>query len=295
MKNRIFNSRIIIVILVILLCIGSAFLYRHYFVKRELQARVNPYDIELGQPIVFSDSTRGAKEWKWEFGNGDTSEQKKGEYRYMSTGKYQVRLTVDKSIEKKFIVNVKPSTTGDILEDFISIEAPWEAMQGEYITFRGEGYSKEWRWQFGESEMIDSRDKNAIYHYKNPGTYEVLLTTELTKYPIRHKIKIFPKYEDNDSLDRASVIGNDIKVRLEAIVNQKPFNENYNYILQKYFCNNNNTLVVINNDKKNDIYSYCQGLRLLGKNKTTIENVVIDIDPEEEKCIKKIMVIQLDK
>jgi len=295
MKNRIFNSRIIIVILVILFCIGSAFLYRYFFIKRELQARVTPYDVELGKPIVFSDSTRGAKKWKWEFGNGDTSDKRSGEYRYMATGKYQVRLTVDESIERKFIINVKSSLTGDIIEDLIRIEAPFEAMQGEYITFRGDGYSKEWRWQFGESNMIDSREKNAIYRYKNPGVYEVLLTTEMTKYPIRHKLVIQPKYIDNDSLDVGSVIGNDIKVRLQAIVDQKPFNENYNYVLNKYFCNNNNTLVVINNDKKNDFYSYCQGLRLLGKNKTTIDNVVIDVDPEAEECIKKIIVIQLDQ
>ncbi len=295
MKNRIFNSRTIVVLVVILLCIGSAFLYRHFFIKRELQARITPFDVEVGKAVVFSDSTRGASHWMWEFGNGDTSDKRRGEYKYMATGKYQVRLTVDENIEKKFIVNVKPSSGGDIINELISIEAPLEALQGEYITFRGDGYSKEWRWEFGESKMIDSRDKNAIYRYDNPGSYEVLLTTEITKYPIRHKINILPRYIDNDSLDMGSVIGNDIKLRLQAIVDQKPFNENYNYILSKYFCNNNNTLVLINNDKKNDFYSYCHGLRLLGKNKTSIENVVIDVDPEQEECIKKIIVIQLDQ
>lgn len=295
MKNRVFNSRIILVLGVILLCVGSAFLYRHFFVKRELQARVTPYDVELGKAVVFVDSTKGASHWKWEFGNGDTSDKQKGAYKYMETGKFQVRLTVDKNIEKKFVVNVKPSSGGDIMNEFILIDAPIEALQGEYITFRGEGYSKEWRWEFGESNMIDSRDKNAIYSYNNPGSYEVLLTTEMTKYPIRHKINILPRYIDNESLDRGSIIGNDIKARLQAIVDQKPFNENYNYILQKYFCNNNNALVVINNDKKNDFYSYCHGLRLLGKNKTSIENVVLDVNPEQEECIKKIIVIQLDQ
>jgi hypothetical protein len=53
-------------------------------------------------------------------------------------------------------------------------------------------------------------------------------------------------------------------------------------------------VVIINNTKKNDFYSYCQGLRLIGRRRTTIENVLIDIDPETEECIQKLIVIQSD-
>lgn len=68
--------------------------------------------------------------------------------------------------------------------DLIKIIAPEEALQGEYITFRGEGSSKDWCWEFGESGQVDVMEKTAIYKYELPGRYTVSLRTEETKYPI---------------------------------------------------------------------------------------------------------------
>lgn len=290
--EKLLNHRLYIVIAAIVILIACIFIVRTCTHQREVYARVSPLNVEQGIPVAFADSTKGADRWLWEFGNGDTASTQRGQYIFAETGRYQMRLTVNDKYMKKFIVEVRsPKDSNDL--EIIKIIAPDNALQGEYITFRGEGTSNDWRWEFGESGTVDAKEKAAIYKYSLPGTYEVLLTTEETKYPIRHFIEITPQYTDNDSTDVASIIGNDIKEKLQSIVDQKPFNKNYNYILETYLCKNPNTPVVINNNKKNDFYSYCQGLKIQGRDRTVIEKVLIDIQ-ESDACIKKIIVIQTD-
>lgn len=290
--RKFLNHRIYIVIIAIVLIVGSVFVVRSYMHNKQVYALVSPLNVELGNPIAFADSTKGADNWFWEFGNGDTSTDQRGQYTYSEIGKYQIRLTIDGNLDKKFIVNVRaPQKDEDY--DLIKIIAPSSALQGEYITFRGEGSSKNWRWEFGESGKVDATEKTAIYQYTNSGRYEILLRTEETKYPIIHTIEIIPQYMDNDSTDVATIIGNDIKDKLQAIVDQKPFNVNYNYVMNTYLCKNPNTLVIVNNTKKNDFYSYCQGLRIIGKKNTIIEKVLIDME-ESASCINKLIVIQTD-
>lgn len=290
--QKLLNHRIYIILIAIGLILGTTFLVRSCIYNKEIQALVSPLDVEVGMPVQYSDSTKGTDSWYWEFGNGDTSSEQRGTYTFPQAGKYQVRLTVNGNLEKRFIVNVRETKEDEALE-LIKINAPDEALQGEYITFRGEGTSKDWRWEFGETGTVDAIEKTAIYKYELPGRYIVSLRTEETKYPILHTIDVIPQYSDVDTTDVASIIGNDIKEKLQAIVDQKPFNKNYNDVMKAYLCNNPNTLVIINNDKKNDFYSYCQGLKIIGKKKTVIEKVLIDMDGSET-CINKLIVIQRD-
>lgn len=287
------NYRVFIVIGSITLCVVMAFIIGNLFTSRDITAQVSPLDIEIGEPIIYSDSTKGSRKWLWEFGNGDESTLQQGNYTFIEMGSYQIRLKVDNKQEKKFIVNVREKKN-EKLQQFVHIEAPITAMQGEYIVFRGEGPSREWRWEFGETGMVDSRERSAIYKYDFPGNYEILLSTEETQYPVHHKIEILPQYTDDEATDMESLIGNDIKEKLQNIIDQKPFNKNYNYILSTYLCHNPNMLVVINNNKKNDFYSYCQGLKIIGRKKTTIDNVIIELDPLNDACIQKLIIVQYD-
>lgn len=289
--KKLTNSKIYLVLGTIVICIAIAFIIRYFFSSTKIQAFVSSTEIYKGELLNYSDSTFRAKEWLWEFGNGDTSTEKAGEYKYKETGTYMLRLTVNDDIQKEFIINVRPPVRLE-RDSIIRIDAPTAAMQDEFIVFRGIGLSKEWRWAFGATGIIDSRDQVAIYSYSEPGIYEVELTTEETKYPVRHQIEIFPKYMENDSTDVLSLIGNDIREKLQAIVDGKPFNPNYNHIMTKYLCNNSQLLVVVNNDRKNDFYSYCQGLKILGKKNTDILQVIVVPDEERPACLQKLYVLQ---
>lgn len=293
--GKILNRKTGIIVGAIGLCLIIAYLIRINFSSRTIQAFVTPLEVRVNEPISFSDSTRRARQWLWDFGNGETTDKSSGSYTYKIPGKYLVKLLVDQKYEKKILVSVLPERSSDRDNGLVKIIAPDMAIQGEYIIFRGVGGDKEWRWEFGETGNIDARDRNPIYTYANPGIYEVLLTTENTRYPIRHSIEVLPKYMDNDSTDVFVLVGNDIKEKLQAIVDGKPFNTNYNYIMSKYLCNNSETPVIVNNNKKNDFYSYCQGLKIIGRRKTIIDNVTVDVDGQNGECVTRLAVVQYDK
>lgn len=293
--GKILNRKTGIIVGAILLCLIIAYLIRINFSSRTIQAFVTPLEVRVNEPVFYSDSTRRARQWLWDFGNGETTDESSGSYVYKIPGKYQIKLLVDRKYEKKILVTVLPEKNDDKDTDLVKIIAPEVAVQGEYVIFRGVGNDKEWRWEFGETGNIDSRDRNPIYTYNNPGIYEVLLTTEKTRYPIRHIIEVFPRYMENDSTDVFVLVGNDIKEKLQAIVDGKPFNSNYNYIMSKYLCNNSEALVIINNTKRNDFYSYCQGLKITGRKKTIIDNVIVDVDTQTGECVRQLTVTQYDK
>lgn len=289
--KRISNSKIYIFIITVLLCIIGAFIIRYFFGKNEVQAFVSASEVFEGEPIVYSDSTYNAKQWLWEFGNGDISNTRSGNYTYKHPGTYQLRLTVNNTLKEELIIRVKEAVHLKV-DSLVRIEAPSVAMQEELVVFRGIGFSKEWRWSFGETGIVDSREQTAIYAFTLPGVYDVELMTEDTKYPVLHTIEIMPQYKENDPTDILGLIGNDIRIKLQAIADGKPFNPNYNYILEKYLCNNAHTPVTINNQKMNDFYSYCQGLRILGRNNTTVQDVVVVQDENSPACLEKLFVTQ---
>lgn len=46
----------------------------------------------------------------------------------------------------------------------------------------------------------------------------------------------------------------------------------------------------------NDFYSYCQGLKIIGRKKLIIEEVVVDTgNSNTDECIKKLLVTQSEK
>jgi hypothetical protein len=285
--------KFLIAVLAIVLALGLTFLVRSCIHGRVVQATVSSLEIELGMPIHFSDSTRNASRWHWEFGNGEYSFEQHGTYIFPEAGRYQIRLTVDNILTERFIVNVRAPRQATAADELIRIDAPSVAFQGEFITFRGVGNSREWRWSFGETGSVDAVERTAIYRFEQPGHFTVLLRTEETMYPIRHEIEILPHFSEDDDTDIAAIIGESIRRRLQAIVNQEPFNAHYNYILNNYLCGNANTIVVVNNSRRNDFYSYSKGLMIIGRNRTVIESVAVELD-ENDECVIRIFVSQRD-
>jgi hypothetical protein len=288
--GKITAPKIAIVCGIIAICIAGALLLRMES-KREINAFVTPKTIVLGKTFHYADSTINAKQWHWEFGDGGESTLQCGDYKPNSPGVFAVRLTVDGELEKHFMINViEPFVAKKDSATVITMKIPKVAMQGEYVTFTGIGKAKEWRWEFGESGRVDSRDKVAMFAYDQPGTYVVKLSTETTAYPIQKVIKIMPTEADDNLGD-----DNDVRIRLQDIVDGGSFNGNYNYILSKYLNGNPNMMVVVNNSKDgNSFWSYCQGLKMAGRGATHIISAVVDID-ETSGRVNKLVVMQESK
>ena len=294
--GKIYTRKFLFVVAALLLCILIAILIRIFFSSRTVRMTLTPMEVEAGEAVYYADSTRNADVWLWEFGNGDVSHERSGRYVFKEAGRYQVRLQVDHSLEKRQIVTVRKKSNDYGSDQLVRMRAPETALQGEIVSFKGYGPSKEWRWQFGESGIVDSREQNPLYTYSEAGRYEIQLTTEDTQYPVRHTIEILPQYTENDSTDVLVLIGNDIREHLQAIVDGQPFNTHYNYILKKYLCGNPDIAVAVNNNKKNDFYSYCQGLKIIARRKTIIDEVFVDMgDNLHNECVMQLMVTQHER
>ena len=294
--GKIYTRKFLFVVAALLLCILIAILIRIFFSSRTVRMTLTPMEVEAGEAVYYADSTRNADVWLWEFGNGDVSHERSGRYVFKEAGRYQVRLQVDHSLEKRQIVTVRKKSNDYGSDQLVRMRAPETALQGEIVSFKGYGPFKEWRWQFGESGIVDSREQNPLYTYSEAGRYEIQLTTEDTQYPVRHTIEILPQYTENDSTDVLVLIGNDIREHLQAIVDGQPFNTHYNYILKKYLCGNPDIAVTVNNNKKNDFYSYCQGLKIIARRKTIIDEVFVDMgDNLHNECVMQLMVTQHER
>ncbi len=274
----------------------ALFIYalRSFASESIIEADVSKTLVDVNETIYFSDSTYNAEEWLWEFGDGNSSIEQNVSYKFQKPGKYKVRLKVNNKMENTFLITVN-SKYHEEENQMVSIHAPDVAFEGELILFEGVGNAQQWRWEFGKTGIVDFRSKSAVYSYSEPGTYKIQINTETTKYPVSHQIQILPRYHEDDTNDVLAGICREIQEKLQNIVDGKSFNANYNYILNKYLDNNPDKIVVVNNQRYNDFYSYCQGLRIVGRNnKTLIEKVTVELSDREGKKISKIFVSQLE-
>jgi hypothetical protein len=263
----------------------------------DIVGSVYPSTLSVGDTLVFEDKTQFAKSKKWNFGDGQTSEKSSGVHFYNKPGYYPVTLIIDNKYSKSFPVLVSARAMQKAKDTAMiktTIEAPSQAMQHENVQFRAISDAKEFSWKFGETQNTDSRDKLAIYSYKQPGDYIVTLFTNQSLEPVIHHIKILPYYDELEDgevsvEDAYAKIDNDFKYHLQQIANGNSFNSHYNYLLQKYLCNNENTVVKVNDSKANNFYMYCAGLQF-DKN-TVIQTVKVNFD-DTQNCVTKVDINQ---
>lgn len=279
--------------MLLLLCMTMGLFWsaKFLFSERRICATVSNKEMALNDSLSFRDSTIGAEKVHWEFGDGEDSYKRIGFHRFREEGKYQIRLTVDDALQKYFIVNVRKNRRGIIYRP-IRIVAPNKVLQNERVVFMADGNASDWRWEFGLSGTLDSQDRNPIYSYSLPGSYEVRLKTESMEYPIVHHIEVLPEFADADSSDVLSLIAADIQEHLQRIVDKRTFNEDYNYVLKKYLDGNSEVMVSVNNEKENDFYSYCYGLNIMGKQRSTVIDEVVIETTSDASGVKKLLVSQ---
>lgn len=291
MMNRFFTKGSLIVLGSLLMMIVCSLIIRIICFDIKVRAAVYPYDVEIGKPIYFSDSTLRASDVLWEFGNGDVSHDRCGSYVFRETGNYQVRLTVDGK-NSYFMISVRDSRS-DKAKRMVKIIAPSSVVQNERVVFMADGDSDHWRWEFGESGQVDSQERNPIYVYSKVGVYDVKLTAANMMYPIVHTIEVMPEFAIDESTDPDAQATDEFKERLQQIIDGKNvFNANYNYLLKHYLSGNSNVIVLINGTNENDFYSYCNGLKIMGKQQSV---VIMDVNVERDNTgkIKRLLVNQV--
>lgn len=298
------NKKNIIIAVISTLLVASLiaiWLQRKSVNPDDIVAVAFPANLSLGDSLKFEDKTPNVKSKKWDFGDGKTSERSKGVHFFSKPGFYEVKLTIDNKYTKTFpiLVSNKLAEQPIFTETATIIDGPTQAMQLENVIFRAiSPTAKNFTWKFGETGSIDSKEKMAIYSYKQPGNYIVTLFTDENGDPVTHQIRILPAYNPIEAVeqdistteeDTSNEIDDDLRRVIQQIANGNDFNNNYNYLMRSYMCANDNVAVTVNNEKVKNLYYYLTGLQFDKK------NIIQEVKPtydNAQNCVIKLEITQ---
>jgi M6 family metalloprotease-like protein len=127
--------------------------------------------------VSFTDqSTGGPTWWMWDFGDGDTTNQRQQNpsHVYSSPGTYGVKLKTKNrcevdSLVKLSYINVLQTPTADFVGDDTSGVVPHTVNFSDLST----GTVSSWRWHFGDGDT--AMQQNPSHTYNTPGSYNVKL------------------------------------------------------------------------------------------------------------------------
>jgi PKD repeat protein len=157
-------------------------------------------------PIQFTDTSTGTNitGWRWEFGDGVTSQDQNPVHTYASCGSESCAFTVNhaaidgagtpwsgmgwRNVTGPFTIfsNLTPnvSFTGTPLEGTRPLEVSFTGTPAGAIRVDS------WRWDFGDGNT--SALQNPVHVFQNPGTYEVVLTA--TNFTLGQDVVAKPGY-----------------------------------------------------------------------------------------------------
>jgi PKD repeat protein len=239
------------------------------FDKRTADASILKNELYSNEDLVFSDNTKDAKKWLWEFGDGARSNAQNGTYHYLKSGSYIVRLTIDGALKVQFPVTVKDTVVAKA-DTALTINGPTSGVVNEEVRLEAVGKGTQFEWAFGETGRVDVNGKTALYTFHSPGKFLVQLRSDKSR-PVTHIM-----YITDPSLDTVLVVPgegerkivDDIRAHLQAIADGADFNSNYYYVTNRYLCNNEKVTVAIEQDsakRSTDFYSYCMTLTFGGE------------------------------
>lgn len=269
-------------LLAILVLAGLIFFFKGFFSEnRAIDASILKNELYLNEDLVFSDNTKGAKNWLWEFGDGGRSNTQNGSYHYSRSGAYIVRLTVDGNLRIQMPVAVK-DTVAEKPDTALTINGPTSGIINEEVRLEAQGKGTQFEWSFGETGRVDVNGKTALYTFHTPGKFLVKLTSDKSQ-PVTHIMYITDPNPDTVVVipgegERKRV--DDIRARLQAIANGEDFNSNYYYLIHTYLCNNEKVIVAVEQDslrRSSDFYTYCMGLTFGGE--ISIDQAQLTISP----------------
>jgi len=130
--------------------------------------------------VFFSDmSTGGPTTWEWDFGDGETSIEQNPSHTYMSSGIYDVMLTVSNDAGSDTHVDAGYIVAAGFVADFAASPTGGEAPLEVSFIDQSSGYPDAptgWLWDFGDGNT--STEQNPTHTYTQNGVYTVTLEVE---------------------------------------------------------------------------------------------------------------------
>ncbi|WP_410507017.1 PKD domain-containing protein [Methanosarcina hadiensis] len=125
--------------------------------------------------VQFTDFSKNADGWKWDFGEGSGSTKQNEVHTYSRAGNYNVTLTVNNAngTDSKF------ATVTVLAQPVFSASATsGRSPLSVSFTDLSTGSPASWNWTFGDGTY--STEKSPVHSYKKPGRYSVTLTLNET-------------------------------------------------------------------------------------------------------------------
>ncbi len=129
--------------------------------------------------VVFVDRSSGAPtDWQWEFGDGESAGGRAmTAHTYYEPGTYAVALTVSNpdgydTNRKAAYITVLPPLSASFTADPAEGRSPLVVR----FTDTSAGGPMNWRWEFGDGQVLDGPYPAATHVYVQPGEYPVRLT-----------------------------------------------------------------------------------------------------------------------
>lgn len=266
-----------------------------------------------GEMIKFYDRTKGAEEWKWDFGDGsEGSSQKDPLHIFNTEGKYQVRLLVNNSCPKIETITIAEKMVLLDSTKYPKFEIPKTIVVGQKMRVSDQTENANtWEWRFGETASVNAITKKAEYVYKEPGmkTVSLIVNGDLT-YIGKKKINVLPLPESRETIEKIAyarrdarddlsqapedtdveheseedkpnvvpfITDGDFKNKIKMVANAKLNPQ----IFSEYFCGDVNPLVVVNGRNRTFLV-FCEKIK--GK-KIKIKSLDL-IRKEGSNCIK---------
>ncbi|MDD4248615.1 MAG: PKD domain-containing protein, partial [Methanosarcina sp.] len=128
--------------------------------------------------VQFTDLSKNAEEWNWDFGDGAVSPEQNPAHTYSEAGNYTVTLTAANAIgtdSKITVITVLEQPEQPVLPvaDFTSNITSGNAPLTVQFTDLSEN-AEEWNWDFGDG--ASSPEQKPAHTYSEAGTYTVSLT-----------------------------------------------------------------------------------------------------------------------
>jgi len=124
--------------------------------------------------VSFENNSLYAESFQWDFGDGNTSEEKDPVHIFQNAGLYEVKLTTTsqngETDTATQIITVHQPPTANFRVEPDTLILPDDMAQMINLTALGET----WFWNFGDGNT--STEENPIHYYTEPGTWLITLT-----------------------------------------------------------------------------------------------------------------------
>jgi len=140
------------------------------------------HPICLSQSIQFVNTSRNARAYVWDFGDGVKSSDEEPRYTYLRPGTYTVSLTaigdhpVPQTVRKTVVVHPTPLAGFDVNARYLYVGLPLEpANYTSTTTNAGDEFDVWYRWDWGDGTPYDTV-RSPVHMYRRAGDFTITLT-----------------------------------------------------------------------------------------------------------------------